>query len=142
MAPLRMNHGLCNTSTTPLAISLEAPRLIELSDCVSGVMNFPQSSLPDLDARQTWMLTGSYTYALTVAIYKLSVGIVNFVGQHQDKGPLVTNISDRFQVRTIRRWDIHFCSHLTSCCKVPSIGANISGACNCSSSHSRCIRTN
>jgi len=54
-------------------------------------------------------------YALAVAIYKLSVGIVNFVGQYQDKGPLITNISDRFQVRTISRWNIHFCSHLTSC---------------------------
>jgi len=34
------------------------------------------------------------TYALSVAIYKLSIGIVNFVLQHQEKGPLITNISD------------------------------------------------
>ena len=54
----------------------------------------------------------SIVYALAVAIYKLSVGIVNFVGQHQDKGPLITNISDRFQVRS--RWDIHFCSNFAS----------------------------
>jgi len=33
-------------------------------------------------------------YALAVAIYKVTVGIVNFVGQHQEKGPLITNISD------------------------------------------------
>ena len=36
----------------------------------------------------------STVYAFAVAIYKLSVGIVTFVGQHQDKGPLITNISD------------------------------------------------
>jgi len=67
----------------------------------------------------------SIVYALAVAMYKRSVGILNFVGQHQDKGPLISNISDRFKVRTISRWDIRFCSHLTSCCKVVSIGANI-----------------
>ena len=36
-----------------------------------------------------------YALAVAVAIYKFSVGIVNFVGQHQDKGPLITNISNR-----------------------------------------------
>ena len=61
IAPLRMNRGLCNASTIPLAISLEAPRLIELSARVSGAMKIPQSSLPDLEALQTWMLQVSYT---------------------------------------------------------------------------------
>ena len=40
------------------------------------------------------MDVASTVYALAVAIYKLSVGIVNFAGQHQEKGPLITNISD------------------------------------------------
>ncbi|KIM41136.1 hypothetical protein M413DRAFT_159868 [Hebeloma cylindrosporum] len=40
------------------------------------------------------MDVASTIYALAVAVYKLSVGIVNFVGQHQEKGPLITNISD------------------------------------------------
>ena len=44
----------------------------------------------------------STVYALSVAIYKLSVGIVHFVGQHQEKGPLITNISDiAHQIQTI-----------------------------------------
>jgi hypothetical protein len=34
------------------------------------------------------------TYTLATTIYKLSVAIVNFVGQHQETGPLITNISD------------------------------------------------
>ena len=45
MAPLCMNRGFCNASTIPLAISLEAPGLIELSDRVFGIMKIPQSSL-------------------------------------------------------------------------------------------------
>ena len=40
------------------------------------------------------MDVASTVYAIAVAIYKVSVGIVDFVGQHQDKGPLITNISD------------------------------------------------
>jgi len=34
------------------------------------------------------------TYTLATTIYKLSVGIVNFAGQHQEKGPLISNISN------------------------------------------------
>jgi hypothetical protein len=60
MALLRMNRGFCNPLSIPLAISLEEPRLIELLDRVSGVMEIPQSSLPDLDALQTWMLPVPY----------------------------------------------------------------------------------
>ena len=40
------------------------------------------------------MDVASTIYALAVAIYKLSVGIADFVGQHRDKGPLTTNIAD------------------------------------------------
>jgi len=34
------------------------------------------------------------TYTLATTIYKLSVGIINFAGQHQEKGPLISNISN------------------------------------------------
>ena len=34
------------------------------------------------------------TYALAVAIYNLSIGIANFVAQHQEKGSLIADISD------------------------------------------------
>ena len=34
------------------------------------------------------------TYTLATTIYRLSVGIVNFVGQHQEQGALITNISN------------------------------------------------
>jgi len=48
------------------------------------------------------MDVASTIYALSVAIYKISVGIVHFVDQHQEKGPLITNISDiARQIQTI-----------------------------------------
>ena len=40
------------------------------------------------------MEVASTIYTVSVAIYKLSAGIVDFVVQHQERGPLITNISD------------------------------------------------
>ena len=67
------------------------------------LLSVPQPSYPLPDPRRSSNMDIAFTvHALAVAIYKLSVGIVNFVGQHQDKGPLITNISDiARQIQTI-----------------------------------------
>ena len=43
----------------------------------------------------------STVYSLAIAIYKPSVGIVSFIGQHQDKGPHHQHLRHRYYIHSV-----------------------------------------